>query len=134
MIAEVKRFKFKFFKEKNGTLIAYEFKDLNFSIKRIFQVFSKKNQNRGRHAHKNSAQILICTKGKVLIKCSDGRKSKKFILDNPGTCLLIPSKIWAEQKYLMKENILTVLCDSFYNKKSYIRNYKNYLDFIKIKK
>ncbi len=130
MIKKIKKISFKQFNEKNGNLIAYEFKNLKFDIKRIFHVYAKKGQIRGKHAHKNAKQILICSKGKILIKCNDGYNTKKFILQHSTECLYIPEKIWAEQQYLAKENILTVLSTSYFNNNSYIRDFNKYLKFI----
>ena len=127
MIKKIKKISFKQFNEKNGNLIAYEFKNLKFDIKRIFHVYAKKGQIRGKHAHKNAKQILICSKGKILIKCNDGYNTKKFILQHSTECLYIPEKIWAEQQYLAKENILTVLSTSYFNNNSYIRDFNKYL-------
>ena len=54
MISKIKTIKFKKINEKNGSLVAIEFKKNKILIpRRIFQVYSGANKVRGKHAHKN---------------------------------------------------------------------------------
>ena len=109
---------------KRDNLFAIDFeKDLNFNIKRSFIVTSYKNIIRGKHAHKELNQFLICLNGSCEITCRDGSKRGKFLLDSPNKALFIPNQIWTSQKYLFDNSILLVLCDNKYIESDYIRKY-----------
>ena len=110
-------------KRENLIAIDYE-KDLNFNIKRSFIVTSSKNIIRGKHAHKELNQFLLCLNGSCEITCNDGSKEKKFLLESPNKALFIPKQIWASQKYLSDKSILLVLCDNKYIEDDYIRDYE----------
>lgn len=115
------------YKEVNGNLITVEFKKKTFIPKRIFQVYAGSGKIRGKHAHKKSQQLLICNYGEIEIRSTDGKTSKTFILNKPNKALLIPSMIWSELKYKKKLSILTVVTDTFYDEKDYIRNFDKFL-------
>lgn len=106
--------------------------DIPFNIQRVFYILgAKKNEIRGKHAHKRCNQFLISLKGSIKITCDDGSNKKVYKLDHPYEGLLIPPLIWGEQHYLSKESILIVLSDYNYDEEEYIRDYDN---FILIKK
>lgn len=118
---------------KTGNLIPIEFlKDLNSDIKRSFIVSSSKEDIvRGKHAHKDLTQFLICVSGECKIICDDGKSKKFFILNKPNQVLCIPSHIWSEQYYLNKSTILLVFCDDYFKESDYIRNYSEFISFRK---
>jgi dTDP-4-dehydrorhamnose 3,5-epimerase-like enzyme len=121
-----------FFNEDNGDLVAIEggTNNIGFSIERVFNVRAQKGQIRGRHAHRNCSQLLICTNGEVEVRCDSGTKNSIYILDKPNSGLLISPKIWSEQKYIKANTILTVLCDQPFDENDYIRDYDEFLKYI----
>ncbi len=103
--------------------------DLNLplDVKRIFFINAEKNTIRGNHAHKECSQFFVCNLGAVEVECFDGSETKIFLLDRPNLGLLIPPSIWAKQHYLLSHNILSVVCDQFFNENDYIRNINDYI-------
>jgi len=66
--------------QKNrGDLQIYNFNQ--YSVKRIFNIYGKKHENRGNHAHKETSQIFICLKGEVKISLSVKNKNMNFNLN-----------------------------------------------------
>jgi len=108
-------------------VIAEGQKNIPFEIKRIFIVEAGAGQLRGKHSHRKCRQLLICSHGRVDVRCTDGEWEKIFLLNEPSTALLIPSGIWAEQTYTQQSNTLTVLCDLPYDEDDYIRDFEQYL-------
>tara|TARA_Y200000002_G_scaffold239803_1_gene198123 strand:+ start:283 stop:513 length:231 start_codon:yes stop_codon:yes gene_type:complete len=76
----MKKFNFKKFTKKSGTLIPFSLnKDIPFKSKRIFLIYGKKNFTRGDHAHHKCKQFLVPIFGKMLIEYENRSvKSKKF--------------------------------------------------------
>tara|TARA_B100000212_G_scaffold325134_1_gene286563 strand:- start:1613 stop:2032 length:420 start_codon:yes stop_codon:yes gene_type:complete len=112
----------------SGNLVPIEFlKDLNTEIKRSFIISSdKENIIRGKHAHKDLNQFLICLRGTCKIICDDGITKKNFTLNRPDQVLYIPNHIWSEQNYINKSTILLVFCDDYFKESDYIRNYSDF--------
>ena len=105
--------------------------DTTFEIKRVFYVYGVKDQNnRGKHSHYTTEQILICLNGKLEVLCDDGNNKKKYLLESPQQALYIPSMIWDEQIYLSDDTVMLALCNTTYNTDDYIENYD---EFLKIK-
>lgn len=118
---------------KTGCLIPIEYlKDLKSDIKRSFIVSSsQENTIRGKHAHINLNQFLICISGKCKVICDDGSSKKTFNLCKPNQVLCIPNQIWSEQQYQEISTILLVLCDDDFKESDYIRNYSDFISFRK---
>ena len=127
----VKLIELPYHKENNGDLVVVEKEIIPFSIKRVFNVRQQKGDMRGRHAHRHCSQLLICTNGAVEVKCDDIRTTEIYVLDKPNFGLLIPPGIWADQKYIEDNTILTVLCDRPFEEADYIRNYDDFKLFCK---
>jgi len=119
------------YKETDGDLIVAEEHSDNvpFSIARIFIVRADKGSIRGRHAHRECTQLLICTNGTVQVSCDDGKQTSTYILNEANYGLLIKPGIWAEQRYIKENTVLTVLCDLPYEEGDYIRNYEDFLEY-----
>ena len=100
-INDVKKFNIRTFIEPDGRLTPIEFgSDIPFRAKRIFYVYGVEGQNdRGKHSHHKTKQVLICLYGQVDVICDDGRNKRTITLNNPDEALYIPEMIWDEQVY-----------------------------------
>jgi dTDP-4-dehydrorhamnose 3,5-epimerase-like enzyme len=124
-----KLIEFPFHQENCGDLVVMEGELIPFSIKRVFNVRQQKGDIRGRHAHRECAQLLICSNGAVEVKCDLSNRTDIFLLDRPNIGLFIPPGVWADQKYMKNNSILTVLCDRLFEESDYLRNYNDFLLF-----
>ena len=127
----VKLIELPYHKENNGDLVVIEGNIIPFNISRVFTVRASKGSVRGEHAHRHCSQLLICTNGAVEVKCNDTRTTEIYVLDKPNFGLFIPPGIWADQKYLENNTILTVLCDRPFEEADYLRNYEDFKLFSK---
>ncbi len=116
---KINKIKLKKIISRNGILTVAQMK---FPIKRVFTISAKKNSERGFHAHKKCRQILFCPSGKIKVNLFDGLKKKNIILSGSQNALLIPTYIWASQKFLSNNSVLVVLCDKLFSEDEYIRN------------
>ena len=119
------------FTEDKGCLIPIESGiDCLIDIERIFYVYKvPENEVRGKHAHKETSQVLICLKGKCEVLCDDGKEKRTFILEDPSKALYMPKGIWGQQTYVVEDTLLMVLCDSRYDYSDYIFDYDKFLNF-----
>jgi len=84
--------------DDRGELVAIEgMKDVDFDIKRIYYVFATgSNAIRGKHAHKDIKQVLLCVRGSCDILVDNGRDRKTVKLNQPNKGLYIHGFIWRE--------------------------------------
>ena len=114
--------------EPDGNLVPIESNyDVPFPIKRVFYVYGVKDQNdRGKHAHYKTKQVLICVHGKVEVLVDDGKKQQKYLLESPQQALYIPEMIWDEQVYLTEDTVLLVFSNTKYNPEDYIDDFNEF--------
>jgi len=119
--------------DSRGSLIAIESnKDIPFDIKRIYYIFdTQPGVVRGYHAHKTLEQILICVSGSCTIVLDDGENRSEVVLSNPSEGLYIGPNLWREMKDFSEGAVLLVLASDFYNEADYIRNYDEFMSYIR---
>ena len=134
-INDVKLLNLRTFIEPDGNLVPVESKhDIPFDIKRIFYVYGVENQDdRGKHAHYKTKQVLICLNGEVEVVCDDGVHRKKYRLTKPHQAIYIPEMIWDEQRYMSEDSVLLVLSNTYYDMKDYIEDYEEFKKLKNIK-
>lgn len=126
---DTKKIKFKAFGDNRGSLISLEqHKNIPFKIKRVYYIFgTRTNTTRGKHAHTNLKQIVICVSGKCKFLLDDGKKKKIIELNNPTEGLYIGKNIWREMYDFSHDCVLVVLANKYYNENEYIRDYEDFL-------
>lgn len=130
MTAEVKELEFQLHGDERGQLVALE--ELSdfvpFEVKRIYYIFdTTPNTVRGKHAHKELRQVMICVSGACTIECEmpDGTKSEHR-LDWPDKGLLIEGLVWRNMKDFSKGAVLLVIASEHYDESDYIRDYDTF--------
>ena len=129
----INKIKFKAFKRKSGTLIAFSLKkNFPIKVKRIFFINGKKNFIRGDHAHKKCSQFLFPVLGKMTVNYVSRAKKGSIKLDHlKREGFLLKPKTWCKIKFLTNNAILLVACDMEYEFRDYIENYSDFLKIIK---
>jgi dTDP-4-dehydrorhamnose 3,5-epimerase-like enzyme len=124
-LKDVKEFNLKSFIEPDGKLTPIELdRDIPFDVKRMFYVYDVHDQNdRGKHSHHKTKQILIAVSGRVTVVCDDGKTKRNYVLDEPSRALYIPEMIWDEQIYQDENTVLLVLSNTNYDFDDYIEDY-----------
>lgn len=106
-----------------------------FDIKRIYYTYKvNAGITRGFHAHKELQQILICMYGKIEVTLDNGEGNvDTFILDSPEKGLYVGAQTWRTTKWLESDSVLLVLASEHYNESDYIRDYEEFIRWIKAK-
>ena len=121
--------------DERGQLVALEeFKDIPFRIKRVYYMYdTKKGIVRGKHARKNLQQILVCIHGQCKILLDNGKEKKVIPLEKPYEGLFVVNVMWREMYDFSSDAVLMVLASELYDESDYIRDYDEFLTFIKEK-
>lgn len=129
---------FPFFDTKNGLLCMFQGENvqaenkLPFDIKRVLVMKDmKENDVRGGHTHHKTRQILLAISGGCLVELDNGKEKASVKLDKFNQGVLLESYVWHIMKDFEPDTILLVLADSEYNEKDYIRDYQEFLKFVK---
>lgn len=119
--------------DERGQLVALEeYKDIPFQIKRVYYMYDTgKGVRRGFHAHKSLEQILICIHGNCKILLDNGEEKKIVSLERPYEGLYIANDMWREMYDFSEDAVLLVLASDFYKEEDYIRDYDEFLAFVR---
>lgn len=128
-MASYKLVDFKTLGDERGSLIAIEEGyNTSFEIKRVYYIFdTKKDVERGFHAHIDLKQIAIAVKGSCTFVLDNGMDKEDIILNNPNKGLLIEGLIWREMKNFSEDCVLLVLASEHYDENDYLRDYNEFL-------
>lgn len=119
--------------DERGQLVSLEeFKDIPFQIKRVYFMYETvDNVVRGKHAHRDLEQILVCIHGSCKIRFDNGHEKKVIPLEKPYEGLYMPTYMWGEQFDFEPGTVLMVFASDFYKEEDYIRDYDEFLKLIK---
>lgn len=122
--------------DERGQLVSLEeFNDIPFRIKRVYYMYDTiEGVVRGHHAHKSLKQILVCIHGSCKVKMDNGKETKIVPLEKPYEGLFIDNNIWREMFDFSEDAVLLVFASEIYDESDYIRDYDEFLKFIKKEK
>lgn len=118
---------------KRGLLAVFEYgENCPFEVKRTYCIIDvPEGVERGFHAHKHLEQICVCLKGSCEFDLDDGKQKVTLRLDSPRKGIYLPNAIWHVMKNFSKDCVLLVLASDHYDENDYIRDYDEFLNFIK---
>lgn len=103
-----------------------------FPINRVFYSYDiPGGEDRGAHAHKYCHQFIIAASGAFEVVLDDGTNKRTVTLNRPFWGLHVPPGIWASEQGFSSGSICLVLASHGYDEEDYIRNYADYIEYIK---
>ncbi len=115
-----------------GNIGVIENDTIPFDVKRVYYLFDvPSGAKRGGHAHKKLKQVLIAISGSFDVVLKDGKSKEIVTLNRPDKGLLIENNIWRELENFSSGSVCLVLASEEFSEEDYIRNYKEYLSFVK---
>lgn len=110
----------------------YENVHVPFPINRVFYSYDiPGGEERGAHAHKDCHQFLLAASGSFEVVLNDGINKRTVLLNRPFCGLHVPPGIWASEQGFSSSSICLVLASHTYDENDYIRNYDDYLKYLK---
>ena len=107
-------------------------RDIPFTVKRFYYIYGvDADQLRGMHMHKQLRQLIFCPYGKIDMTLDDGYSRETICLDSPGKGLLIEPGLWREMRWVETDSVLCVAASDYYTEDDYIRNYDEFLEYVK---
>jgi dTDP-4-dehydrorhamnose 3,5-epimerase-like enzyme len=124
--------KFKPLGDERGSLIAIEAaKSVPFPIHRVYYIFAtKEGVERGFHAHKALNQVAVAVTGSCEMVLDDGECETSVLLDSAETGVLIGPGVWRVMRNFSSDCVLLVLADQHYDEADYIRNYREFKEWV----
>jgi dTDP-4-dehydrorhamnose 3,5-epimerase-like enzyme len=119
--------------DERGKLIAVSGNnEIPFEIKRFYYMFDLNyDAVRGGHAHKMLQQVLVCFTGECKIIFDNGITKHSITLNNPTQAIYVHKPLWRDIYPLSNNCVLGVFASDFYDPEDYIRNYSDFVEYIK---
>lgn len=119
--------------DDRGQLVALEeYRDIPFEIKRVYYMYDTvTGVVRGKHAHRTLEQILVCIHGSCKVRLDNGYEKKIIPLERPYEGLYIANNMWREMYDFSSDAVLMVLASDMYDEQDYIRDYDEFIDYVK---
>lgn len=112
----------------------YENVHVPFPINRVFYSYDiPGGEDRGAHAHKECHQFIIAASGSFEVVLDDGTNKRTVTLNRPFWGLHVPPGIWASEQGFSSGSICLVLASHGYSEDDYIRNYDDFMKYVKNK-
>ena len=103
-----------------------------FDIRRVFYLYDiPGGEARGAHAHNECHQFLVAASGSFEVVLDDGFNKRTVLLNRPYWGLHVPPGIWAAEQGFSSGSICLVLASDVYREDDYIRNYDDYLAYVR---
>lgn len=130
---DIQTFDFEEHGDERGVLISLEeHRNIPFDLRRCYFMYNlQPGVSRGFHAHKTLRQVLVCVRGSCRILLDNGKERMDVPLDRPNKGLYIASDIWRVMHDFSEDAVLMVLADQLYDESDYIRNYDDFLAYIR---
>lgn len=133
MIQGVSEITFDAHADERGALVAIENgKNLPFDMSRIYYIYNADSgMVRGKHAHKDLNQVLLCLNGSCDILIDNGSERETVHLDRPDRGIYIHGFVWREMMNFSDGCVLMAIVDRGYDPADYVFDYnevKNYAE------
>jgi hypothetical protein len=101
-----------------------------FNVRRAYYLYDiPGGESRGGHAHKELSQLIVAVSGSFSVTLDDGIVKRTFILNRPYQGLLVVPGIWRMLDDFSSGSVCLVLASHIYDKKDYIRDYQEYINY-----
>lgn len=121
--------------DRRGNLTVVEqMKDIPFNISRVYWVYDVPGgKNRGGHAHKHCRELLVAASGSFSVTLDNGLEKRTFLLNHPYQGLLINTNVWRTLDDFSSGALCLVIAEDPFSEEDYIRDYDDFMAFIKAK-
>lgn len=105
---------------------------LPFDVSRVYWVYDvPAGENRGGHAHKHCREFIIAVSGSFHVTLDNGRERQTFLLNHPFQGLLVETGMWRMLDDFSSGAVCLVLASDPFDEADYIRDYGEFVEYIK---
>lgn len=112
-----------------------EFKHIPFKIERTYWIYDVPGgEIRGGHAFLKQQEIVVALSGSFDVVINNGKEEKRFHLNRSYFGLYIPNKLWRSMDNFSTNSVALILSSTLFSETDYIRDFKDYINYVKDEK
>lgn len=120
---------------RGNLTVAEQLRNIPFGIKRVYWVYDVPGgESRGGHAHKKCKEFIIAVSGSFHVTLDNGKEKTIYLLNHPYQGLLVETNIWRTLDDFSSGAVCLVLASELYDENDYIRDYNEFLEYVKCSK
>lgn len=106
---------------RGSLTVAQNDDSIPFAVKRAFYIYDVPvGSERGGHSHYVMEELVIAVAGSFMVTLSDGRDSRRFLLNRPYEALYIPAGIWRVIDDFSSGSVCLALASTDYDPADYV--------------
>ena len=110
-------------------------RDIPFEIKRVYYITNLDCMAslRGKHAHKKLQQIIFCISGSFILSLDDGVTKQDIYMHHDNQGVILGPELWHTMHDFSNGCVILVAASDYYDESDYIRDYDQFLAYIRQK-
>ena len=104
--------------------------EVPFAIERVFYTHHIR-ADRGGHAHRETAQVIIGLAGSFTMELSDGSNTLTYEMNDPTRGIFVPSMVFIRFFDFSPDAVCLVLASTRYDRSKSIRTWEDYLEALR---
>ncbi len=122
----------RYFDVRGNLSVIEEYKQIPFKIERAYWIYDVPGgEKRGGHAYKENEEFIVALSGSLDVVLDNGKERFSYTLNRSYYGLFVPKGFWREMENFSTNSLALILSSTKYDKEDYIRNYEEFLEYVK---
>ena len=120
---------------RGNLTVAEQLSQVPFEVARVYWTYDvPSGESRGGHAHRQCEEMIVAVSGSFDVTLDNGSECRTFHLNHPYQALYVGTGIWRTLDDFSSGAVCLVLASLPFEEEDYIREYDEYLDYLKCRK
>lgn len=117
---------------RGNLTVVEQMKEVPFDVKRVYWVYDvPSGEWRGGHAHRQCREFIVAVSGSFDVTLDNGTERQTYHLNHPYQGLLVETGVWRTLDDFSSGAVCLVLASELFEEEDYIREYDDYLEYLK---
>lgn len=117
---------------RGNLTVAEQLRQVPFAISRVYWTYDvPSGEHRGGHAHRHCREFIVAASGSFNVTLDNTIEKRTFLLNHPYQGLLVETGVWRTLEDFSSGAVCLVLAEDLYNESDYIREYDEYVNYLR---
>jgi hypothetical protein len=117
---------------RGNLTVAEQLRQVPFAISRVYWTYDvPSGEHRGGHAHRHCREFIVAASGSFNVTLDNTIEKRTFLLNHPYQGLLVETGVWRTLEDFSSGAVCLVLAEDLYDESDYIREYDEYVNYLR---